>query len=59
MGTAKVGESEMKAPIPRPTETKDDRMKCGQRKSRTVKEIDYDIEFQLNCGRKNLRRIIE
>ena len=49
----------MRAPIPRPTEIEYNRMKCGQRKSRTVKEINYDIEFQAKLDRKYLGRIIE
>ena len=42
-----------------PTEVKDNRMRCGQRKSRTVKEIVYDMEFQIEIARKNLKPIVE
>ena len=47
------------APIPRPTEIKDDRIRSGQRKSRTIAEINYDIEFQAELNRKGLSPIIE
>lgn len=49
----------MKTPIPRPTEIKHNRMRCGQRKFRTVEEIIYDMEFQLELERKNLGCVIE
>lgn len=44
---------------PRPTEIKDDRMRCGQVKRRTVKDINRDIEFRAETDRKNLSPIIE
>lgn len=44
---------------PRPTEVKDDRMRCGQRKSRTVGDINRDTEFQAEVDRRNLSPIIE
>ena len=49
----------MRAPIPRPTEVEHNRIRCGQRKSRTIEEINYDIEFQMKIDRENLRPTIE
>ena len=48
-----------KAPIPRPTEIKDDRMRCGQVKRHTVDDINRDMKFQAERDRKNLCSVIE
>ncbi len=48
-----------RAPIPRPTEIKDDRARMGQVKCDTVEDINRGIKFRAEMDRKNLRRIVE
>ena len=47
------------APVPRPTEIKDDRARMGQVKRDTIEDINRDIEFRAETNRKNLSPIIE
>ena len=44
---------------PRPTEIKDDRIKMGQVKPRTIEDINRDMKFQAEMDRRNLSPIIE